>query len=79
VQKLLANYPYSDFEPFYQPMNTLVSKLINWELMGEKEIDWTLKTLKLITKSRIQGLLAEPRYLDQLIKIIEGQNFPLNI
>lgn len=47
--------------------------------MGEKEIDWTLKTLKLITKSRIQGLLAEPRYLDQLIKIIEGQNFPLNI
>lgn len=80
VQKLVTQpgIPAS-FEPYYNHLNTILSKMVNWELLEEKEISLSLQTLKLILSSRISTILAEPRYIDWLIKMLDSENMPLNI
>eukprot|EP00825_Cyclidium_porcatum_P039901 TRINITY_DN493_c0_g1_i7.p1 TRINITY_DN493_c0_g1~~TRINITY_DN493_c0_g1_i7.p1 ORF type:complete len:823 (-),score=148.33 TRINITY_DN493_c0_g1_i7:267-2735(-) len=80
VQKLVnqQNQPLN-FEPFYKHVNMILSKMVNWELLEEKEINLSLQTLKLILTSKICNILTEPKYIDWLIRMLDSQNIPLKI
>ena len=75
----LNSYPYTDFDPFYSSVYSTISKLINWEIISEIDMQWALKTMTLIVNSRLCNLLVESPYLQKLLIIIDNENFPLEI
>lgn len=67
---MLNNNYNNDFEPFYKHLNSCLMQLVNWELVDESEIDWSIKTLDMLLNSRMQGLFTDKRIIDILIKIL---------
>lgn len=58
----------------------MINKLSNWEVLPDSEVETAVRTLKMVIESRICGILVEqPRYIETLIKIIDSDNYPLQI
>ncbi|KRX02354.1 hypothetical protein PPERSA_09971 [Pseudocohnilembus persalinus] len=79
VKNLIKNYPYQDYEPLQNYVQNCLTKLINWELYDENEIEWTIKTIQIVMNSRFIGVFSEQKNIDTLIQIIDSQNFLLKI
>lgn len=80
IQKLISQQqPQKNYEPFYKHINQIVCRMINWELLDEKEIVMCIATLKLILSSKICNILADAKYIDWLTRVLDSQNMPLNI
>ncbi|EAR92967.2 tubulin-tyrosine ligase family protein (macronuclear) [Tetrahymena thermophila SB210] len=79
LKKLLNTYLYADFQPFYQHINNILSKMMNWELMSEQELKVVVKTLRFILESRISNILVDQKYIEKLISVIDSQNHPIEI
>jgi hypothetical protein len=58
IKHLLENYYYSDFDPFELPVAMLLSSS---KLSDPTILDSNIKSLKLITDTRISPILAEPK------------------
>ena len=77
VRQLLNTYPYTDFDPYYTYVNTTISKLMNWEIISESDMKWSIKSMKQIIETRIVNILVERNYIDKLIYMIDSENFPI--
>jgi len=68
-----------EFEPFSLPTSRVITKLINWEFLSEKETNEAIEAFKLISQSKVQAILCETRFLEKIILLIDCDNIPLKI
>ena len=74
-----TNSNSSDYEPFYIPISRIITRLVNWESYGEKDINETIEGFKIIVESKIQAILIENRFLEKLINLIDDEDMPVRI
>ena len=79
IKVLFSSFPCNEFEPFSIPTSRVLTRLINWEFLSEKETTEAIEAFKLISQSKIQAILCESRFLEKIILLIDSDNIPLKI
>lgn len=46
--------------------------MLNWELLSEHDLKTVVKTLRLVTQSRIVNILSENKFVDLLALILDS-------
>ena len=79
VTNLLEIVSPGEIDVFLPPTIRILSMLINWELLGDKDIKTACKALSLISESKSCAVLTEPCNANIMINILDSQNIPTHI
>lgn len=79
VKKMMTAYSTSDYDEFLKPVSRILSMMVNWELLSDKEIKTACKALSLIAHSKVNGVLAELEHATIMMNLLNSQNIPLDI
>lgn len=61
------------------PVYRIFSQLSNWELLSNKDIKTACKALKILSESKLKGLLTTQPIVTQMINILYSQDMPIDI
>ena len=76
---MMTAYSTSDYDEFLKPVSRILSMMVNWELLSDKEIKTACKALSLIAHSKVNGVLAELEHATIMMNLLNSQNIPLDI
>ena len=79
VAHLLETVAQGEIELFLPLSNRILSMLVNWELLGDKDLKTACKALNLIAQSKSCSVLTETSNANIMINILNSQNTPTNI
>lgn len=79
VKGMMEGTATASFDQFVVPISVILSQLVNWELLSDKEISLACKALKLVAESKINGILAMPANVTQMINLLYSQDIPIDI
>lgn len=79
IKGILDTYPCQDYHPFHIPTSKIINRLLNYELIQEKEFFEACESLRYISETRICGILTDEKYLNNIIKLLKADNYPQNL
>ena len=79
VAHLLETVSPGEIELFIPLTNRILNMLVNWELLGDKDLKIACKALNLISQSKSCAALTETSNANIMINILDSQDTPTDI